>query len=506
MLYQDIGYNCEIYNKLQTIKTKINAPNCRLFWRSSSSNYNLLSVLAGLAYFTGINVSFKTTKLGRNDHIPYIFDAIERNMQPSRFEGIEAQMYDDDTPYTNIIVNLVHIPYQITASFEQAIPEYVRAQNYTELNAFSLALKTSPRHRIRVYSRTDIKSDVPVKIITIFSATAYSDDNYLLLRKIAAILPLLVSDTDADVPETSVLKTRVPLFRMLETTEDATVFLNAVSEYLHSLPAFVDLETLETINTLQNLNVFHKRNVERQINALNISIQTEQNTLRDLFIRQRDLQYELAGMSDTSLTPDDLKMLINKKIINNPKLENESLIYVCKAPCLSFDKNAAKAYYNRLGDKQSNFARLFKLAFIDEKIILNFEDVIKIDFRNLSFTGRNISSSYNYTARGFRNPHHRHFDCWGNYSTTIVKLIQQYDFVQLFLQIKAAVGSINLVDYTVLNRFHEDINTHIYNECYHPDRYDPIILWKEEQDSTKFHTIQETLTQYKTGDADNETN
>lgn len=503
-----IGYNQEVYSKLQKVRMQINALNARLFWGHSSATYNLLPVLAGFSYFTGTNLKFHTAKLGRNDNVTYIFDAIERNLTPSRFEGIETQMYDAHTPYTNLVINLVHIPYQITHTFESAIPEYVRALHYTELNAFSLALKTSPRHRIRVYARTDMINNVPVKIVTIFSATNFSDDDYILLRKIAAIIPLLAPELPVKegVEYSKILEERVPIFRMLETTANAGVFLDAVSEFLNQLPAFVDLETLETINTLKNLNVFHKRNVERQIGAVDTDIQATQESLRALFVQQRTLQYELAGMSDTSLSTDDLKMLINKKIINNPKLEGETLTFICKAPCLSFDKAAAIAYYKRLENKTTIFARIFKLAFIDEKIILNFEDVIKLDFRNITFTGRNIPSSYNYNTSIFRNPHHKHYDCWGNYSTLIKKLIQQYDFIQLFLQIKAAVGSINLVDYTVLARFKDDINNYYNNEIYYTDAYPPIIVWKDEQDYTKLHTIRDTLNHFEEGDASNETN
>lgn len=505
MYYQDIGYISELYNKLQKIKTKITDPNVQLFWRQSNTSQELLTILAGLSYFTGINTCFKRHKLGRNDNIAYMFDAIERNMSASRFIGIESRMYDENTPYTNLIINLVYIPYQITTSFEQTIPEYVRAQNYTELNAFSLALKTSPRHRVRVYTRNTDLHDVPVKIITIFSATDYTADDCILLRKIGAILPLLSTDPNTTTQTSTIAQARAPLFRMLETTTDASIYLRTALEFLNTLSAFVDLEMKETLSTLQHLNKFHQRNVERQINVINNDLVSVEERLRQLLLQQRELQYELAGMSDTSLTESDLKMLINKQIINRPQLDGEVLIYVCKAPCLSFDKSAAIAYYKRLDNKASTFARLFKLAFIDEKIILNFEDVIKINFKDIHFTGRSIPSSYPYNSTGFRNPHHKHFDCWGNYGELIRKLIQQYDFMQLFLQIKAAVGSINLVDYTVLNRFHDDINSHYYNET----RYDdiaPFIIWKDEQDSTKLHSIHETLTFYNEGDASNETN
>ena len=78
--------------------------------------------------------------------------------------------------------------------------------------------------------------------------------------------------------------------------------------------------------------------------------------------------------------------------------------------------------------------------------------------------------------------------------------------MQLFLQIKAAVGSINLVDYTVLGRFKDDINNHYINESYYPNECPAIVVWKDEQDYTKLHTIRDTLNHFEEGDASNETN
>ena len=507
MLYSEISWSNPTFTNLQKVKNQIINPNASLFWGRTATQYNLMPILSGLAYFTSVNLKFKTFKLGRDDNARYLLEQITRNNAPTRFEGLQPQDYDDNTPYQNLVINLVHVPYQITTTFEQDIPQWVQEQNYTELNAFSLALKTSPRHRVRVYRRTETINNTPVHIVTIFSAAGFNSDDYLLLRKIAAIIPLLTPAllTTEDKPLSDVLQTRIPIFRMLETTENAAEFLDALTEYLKTIPAYNDLEMLETISTLQNLNQFHKRNVERSINSINSQVESAEETLRSLLMQQRTLQYELAGMSDLSLTSEDLKMLINKKVINHPKLDSESLTYICKAPCLAFDKNAAVNYYKNIGDKQQVFARLFKLAFVDEKIILNFEDVIKINFRDISFTGRHIPTHYMYNVYAMRNPHHKHFDCWGNYSNAIKKLIQQYDFVQLFLQIKAAVGSINLVDYTVLNRFREDIASFYNAEDIYPADYKPFIIWKDESTDT-LHSIHETLEHFTEGDADNETN
>ena len=259
------------------------------------------------------------------------------------------------------------------------------------------------------------------------------------------------------------------------------------------------------MRTLKGLNEVRRHNLESLEAQCVQNIQTVEEQLSQYLREQRNIQYEMAGLSNEALSEDELNMLITKKVVNNVNIDRHHIIYVAEAPCLSFDKDAARVYYNNLGDKSTIFAQLFKLAFIDETVIIKFYDVIKIDFNHCAIMAQGTNQPTG-SLIGLRNPHHYHYNCWGNYSSPIKKLIQQYSYLQLFLQVKAAVGSLNMTDYTVLRRFATDVENMYYYEINGYGGITPSVIWREENNLLKTHTIRETLEHYNTGGTSNETN
>ena len=503
MYYTQIPYNNPLVQTCDKILRATTNPSARLFWRNN--NKTIHKIIGMLGYFTNKHILIREFNLTRSDSI----HAVLRNEQYWANRTLEFEncygIGDENFAYLNL--HTVYVKGQVIDTFENTAPEYYRNSGYKELTGCSLALKTSPRHRVRVYhktthkhiSETEYRTINSVVILTANDLFDYNNDA-LLYRKIIALIPFFcdINNVDPNAEETQ-------WFTTIENHSDAATYLTFIESVLKTIPAFNDFQITETLSILKNLNEVQKLQLKDILDRATARVMDCEKALTDSLKQQRDAANEYAGLSDTCLTTDELKMLINKQIVIQPRINGNDFNYLCKAPCLSFDKNAAINYYNRTLLKEypnSVFTKLFKLAFIDEVIIFMFEDSIKLNFRDITIYGKYELAT---TEIGLRNPHHYYYNCWGSYDPIIKKLLQSYSYLQAFLQIKAAVGSLNMLDYTVLAKFRGQILNRYNVESYNSIQYAPCIVWKEEQDMNKLHTLHETLNKFSEVETD-ETN
>jgi hypothetical protein len=133
-------------------------------------------------------------------------------------------------------------------------------------------------------------------------------------------------------------------------------------------------------------------------------------------------------------------------------------------------------------------------VFLDEDCILYFTDRVRINFSNYTYEARSRHVADPTGQVLFRNPHHNHYNCWGGYGTAITNLISEFNFMQLFMQIKAGVGSLNMTDYVVLGQFRLDVQ-----RMYDTDRQPKIIAFKSNPKT--LYTLKEAYDVWKTMDA-----
>ena len=81
-----------------------------------------------------------------------------------------------------------------------------------------------------------------------------------------------------------------------------------------------------------------------------------------------------------------IKQLVDKKIcyaLNIGRLNGDdgTISYRVSAPLLSYDKDAALVCFNKRIKTSNNpkLIALFKLLFIDEKVVLNFDEAIEME-------------------------------------------------------------------------------------------------------------------------------
>lgn len=489
MEYNNLYYfdnNEGIINTLRQVKDSITAddPIGGHTLKRIQSTSGLDLIVQGMLYFLNRSCIFREIRIGRNDWLEqYVANEPRILNQTPVTEALKG---------TPDVITLCTVAGQITQFFEHALqdlnPLYTDAENspyseesWEELNGLSLALKCSPKHRVRVYKHSIKERDTEVvrNHFIIYSAKSFIDDDALLKRKVYAAIPYMLGFEEGD--------TAIPMFRGLEHVSCGN-WLRAVAEYLNTVDKFVRYERHQLMQSFTALNNMHRSSLERRRDIVDNELNDILTRYREKLQAQRTLLNEIAGLTDTGLSVEDIDLLIDKKIIRDLTLRGgrESIIeFTVTSPVLSFEKPAAEKYYRNISDEHSIYKALIKHAFIDEDVILFFSDRMRINFDNYSFSARADIMPPNRMYL-FRNPHHKHFNCWGGYGSAITKLISEFNFMQLFMQIKAGVGSINMTDYTVLNHFKNDIYD-LYDRNNQPE----VIMFKD--NPSRMYTLREAV-------------
>lgn len=391
-------------------------------------------------------------------------------------------------------LHVVNVTGQVIDWFDNYIPKWTANSDVSEILGVSLALKLTPKHRIRVYKRNNhivVFTNKPI------ADTSYDENyDYKLWRKLYACLPILFGWTDAEdkhIEETTLL-------RSLEA-DNANNFFNLLINTCNNIPAIRDLkykdiiDTFNSINTLRLNSYVNKSN--EYANALELLMKNYSATLtakRECDKTILDLETNLKELD----TPT-IKTLTDKKICYNlytsqlNSTTDSRLSYRCSAPVIGFDKNAAQRYYERRVKNcySKTLDTIYKLLFFDEKVILNFDEEIVLNFSRNTISAKPGGTIYgNDLNICFPNPHHYYHNCWGSYGPTVLKLLSEYKLEELFYQIKVAVGSLNFTDYIVLNEFISMMNNIISG------RYNPAVFYWTEENCSTLHTLSDTLAHF----------
>lgn len=443
-------------------------PNTDAITRSTSLNI----------YFSNLT---RNTRLQTNDE-RYNFPLMYDNQQLDSFNFKDL-----------FVIHLINVTGQIQDTFERAIPTWARETETTEILGVSLALKLTPKHRIRVYTRNNH--------IIVFTTKGLSDayeNDYKLCRKLWACLPLLrgwITDEQAtDCPDI------VALCKALDN-DDATTFWTLLENYFSTNPIIKDLKYSTIIQTFNNIAVNKQNVITRSISDANVSAARYLEEYAKALETKRSAERRLLELqqSDLTINVDTIKMLVDKKIcyaldISRMNGSNGTISYRCSAPLLSYDKDAAQIVYNKRVIPNFSVAmqKLFKLLFLEEKVILMFDQSIDIRLNRGTFTAQSgCTNLFTSTDTSFPNPHHYYYNCWGSYGPIITKLINEYKLEELFYQVKAAMGSLNFSDPPVISKFLELLND-VVEEATNPKCF----YWRDENCTTP-HTWKETFEHFR---------
>lgn len=400
---------------------------------------------------------------------PFMFDKAQRDAF-----GLEE----------TISIRMINVSGQIQDVFERHLQTWAQASEATEQLGISLALKLTPKHRVRVYTR-----DKHVFVFTTKGLTDVWENDYAIYRKLWACLPLMFGWED---------ETIVELCKALDNT-DATHFWELLEQACNNCEAIKDLKYSAILQAFNSISTSRQAVISRQISDFATAAQNRLNEYARTLESKRDAERRLFELqnSDKPLETNTIKMLVDKKICYNLNIDgltnmDNVISFRCSAPLLSYDKDAAKIVYHKRITPNTPLAELFRILFIEEKAMLMLDQAIDIKLARGTFTARNGNTRiYNNLNECFPNPHHYYYNCWGSYGPAIIKLINEYNLEEMFYQIKAAMGSLNFTDYPVVGSFIEMLDDVV--DCnYNPNCF----YWADENYSTP-HTAGETLTHFR---------
>lgn len=437
-----------------------------------------------------------TERITRSTALHYYFDTLTRNTAP-QFENTN---YNRPLLFANsqidafnlkdlFTVRLIEVNGQVQDTFETSIPAWARDTEATELLGVSLALKLTPKHRIRVYLR-----DRHIVVFTTKGLSDGYDNDYRLYRKLWAALPLIRGwvehNQDGEFDEL------INICKALDK-DDATLFKTLLETAYANNPIIKDAKYANVIQAFDNLSEARYNATVRKLEEIRVSLDRKIEEYTNLLTNKTAVEKDLLALkqSEVKIDVETIKMLVDKKIcynlnisrINDPEVR---ISYVCAAPLLSYDKTAAQNLYKRRIKDNGNheLEKIFKLLFIDEKVMLMFEQPIDLKLTQHRLTSR-VNETYTHCDRDkmLPNPHHYFFNCWGSYAPVISNLLQEFKLEETFYQIKAAMGSLNFSDPPVINKFIECLEQ-ITAEIFNPSCF----YWRDENCTTA-HTLTETL-------------
>ena len=250
-------------------------------------------------------------------------------------------------------IHLIEVTGQIQEVFENKIPEWARATEAVEQLGISLALKLTPKHRIRVYTRGDH--------IVVFTTKGIGNDvyenDYKLYRKLWACIPLLRGwikpDQDIECPDI------IELCKLLDK-EDSTAYWTLLNYSYAHCDAVKDLKYSAIIQTFNSITATRRGIVETAIADCSRNADHYLKEYAKALETKRSHERTLTELisNEQSIDTSTIKMLVDKKIcysLDIASLTNGdgTISYRCAAPLLAYDKDAARVVYRKRVDRKS---------------------------------------------------------------------------------------------------------------------------------------------------------
>lgn len=222
-------------------------------------------------------------------------------------------------------------------------------------------------------------------------------------------------------------------------------------------------------------------------NQYNELVQREENMLRSIASLERDIVFSSYVAESEKI--EELKKIVTKMFMKGTLKNIEVLTNIIKikleTPLVYKDEEAFKRmteseranFYTRLS---TEFKELFKDIFLTGNVKLIMINNIQIDKANQRLHAVRMTEENAYP-----NPHHYHFDCWGDYRNRINCALQNFNWDSLLMYLTAATAGINVLDTCVMDKMVSDLANEYYDK--------PILLTKDNNRISPKEYIKEKL-------------
>ena len=257
-------------------------------------------------------------------------------------------------------------------------------------------------------------------------------------------------------------------------------------------------------NLTINLDTGELQRIENNIRDKEEVIRRTYTQIDQLYVDLRELQaqYVLKLTEDASAAEEQLKTFLMSSRNHFRYIEynarRKQLNFVYETALIYFDQGAYDIYArstrpNMVTNAAPAIKALLDDIFVTHMIKLHFVSGVQLNMETGDIQYLDPYSTPDTVVDGLSNPHHKHFNCFGDNVSRLRQAVRNKDYVSAILQAESAIAGINIADATVFRKFVEEDLT-----------YSTAIPCLEVAATGERMTIEEYIRRYN--DAPNQTN
>ena len=202
------------------------------------------------------------------------------------------------------------------------------------------------------------------------------------------------------------------------------------------------------------------RDVEEAIRQKYVQIDQMYTNLREF-----QAQYVLKLTEDASAAEEQLKTFLMSSRNHFRYIEynvrRKQLSFVYETALIYFDQNAYDIYAhstrpNMVTNATPALRALLDDIFVTHMIKMHFVSGVKLNMETGDICYLDPYATDDVVVDGLSNPHHKHYNCFGDNVSQIRQAVRNKDYVSAILQAESAIAGINIADATVFRKFVED--------------------------------------------------
>ena len=220
-------------------------------------------------------------------------------------------------------------------------------------------------------------------------------------------------------------------------------------------------------NLTLNLDAGELQRIENNIRDKEETIRQAYSQIDLLYANLRELQaqYVLKLTEDASAAEEQLKTFLMSSRDHFRYIEyNERrklLNFVYETALIYFDQNAYDIYArstrpNMVTNATPAIKSLLDDIFVTRMIKMHFVSGVQLNMETGDIRYLDPYSTPDTVVDGLSNPHHKHFNCFGDNVSQLRQAVRNKDYVSAILQAESAIAGINIADATVFRRFVEE--------------------------------------------------
>ena len=220
-------------------------------------------------------------------------------------------------------------------------------------------------------------------------------------------------------------------------------------------------------NLTLNLDAGELQSIENNIRDKEEVIRRTYTQIDQLYTDLRELQaqYVLKLTEDASAAEEQLKTFLMSSRNHFRYIEynarRKQLRFVYETALIYFDQNAYDIYAhstrpNMVTNAAPAIKSLLDDIFVTRMIKMHFVSGVQLNMETGDIRYLDPYSTPDTVVDGLSNPHHKHYDCFGDNVSQLRQAVRNKDYVSAILQAESAIAGINIADAAVFRRFIED--------------------------------------------------